>query len=125
DWSASELLAYNITVRREDVLSFFGDELGLIDHLDANLFSPADSTLAGTCRFLAYLDLASRVNAGQESALDDLAKSVLEVTGFDQIGTILRTRCDIPFTICGDSHRAASSGVFLVHLNSMILLVLR
>ena len=76
-------------------------------------------------RFLAYLDLVSRANAGQESALDDLAKSVLEVTGFDQIGTILRTRYDIPFTICGDGHRVARLDVCLVHLNSMILLVVQ
>ena len=78
-----------------------------------------------TYRFLAYLDLASRANAGQESAIDDLAKSVLEVTGFDERGTILRTRYDIPFTICGDNHRVARTDVCLVHLNSMILLVVQ
>ncbi|KAF8491859.1 hypothetical protein F5888DRAFT_1860626 [Russula emetica] len=109
DWSTSELLAYNITVQRQDVVNFFGHELGSIDHLDSNLFSSTDPTIAvdfskETYRFLAYLDLASRSNAGH-----DLAKSVLEVTGFDQIGTILRTRYEIPFTICGDSHRAARS----------------
>jgi hypothetical protein len=130
DWSTNELLAYNITVQRQDVISFFGHELGSIDHLDTNLFSSADPTIAvdfsqETYRFLAYLDLASRANAGQESAIDDLARSVLEVTGFDQRGTILRTRYDIPFTICGDSHRAARSDVCLVHLNSMILLVVQ
>ena len=130
DWSTNELLAYNITVQRQDVVNFFGHELGPIDHLDSNLFSSADPTIASdfskeTYRFLAYLDLASRANAGQESAIDDLAKSVLEVTGFDQIGTILRTRYDIPFTICGDSHGAARSDVCLVHLNSMILLVVQ
>ena len=130
DWSTNELLAYNITVQRQDVINFFGHELGSIDHLDSNLFSSADPTIAvdfsqETYRFLAYLDLASRANAGQESAIDDLARSVLEVTGFDQRGTILRTRYDIPFTICGDIHRAARSDVCLVHLNSMILLVVQ
>jgi hypothetical protein len=125
DWSTNELLAYNITVQRQDVVNFFGHELGSIDHFDSNLFSSTDPTIAvdfskETYRFLAYLDLASRANAGH-----DLAKSVLEVTGFDQIGTILRTRYEIPFTICGDSHRAARSDVCLVHLNSMILLVVQ
>jgi hypothetical protein len=47
DRSASELLAYNITVRREDVVSFFGDELRSIDHLNANLLSSAGATIAG------------------------------------------------------------------------------
>ena len=126
----NELLAYNITVQRQDVVNFFGHELGPIDYLDSNLFSSADPTIASdfskeTYRFLAYLDLASRANAGQESAINDLAKSVLEVTGFDLIGTVLLTRYDIPFTICGDSHRAARSDVCLVHLNSMILLVVQ
>jgi len=130
DWSTNELLAYNITVQRQDVVNFFGHELGSIDRLDSNLFSSADPTIAvdfskETYRFLAHLDLASRANAGQESAIGDLAKSVLEVTGFDQAGTILRMRYDIPFTICGDSHRAARSDVCLVHLNSMILLVVQ
>jgi len=130
DWSTNELLAYNIAVQRQDVVNFFGHELGPIDHLDSNLLSSADPTTASdfskeTYRFLIYLDLASRANAGQESAIDDLAKSVLEVTGFDQTGTILRTRYDIPFTICGDSRRAARSDVCLVHVNSMILLVVQ
>ena len=129
DWTSNELLAYNITVQRQDVVTFFGHELGSIDHLDSNLFSSTDPTTAvgfsqETYRFLAYLDLASRANAGQESAIDDLARSVLEVMGFDQRGTVLRSRYDIPFTICGES-RAAKSDVCLVHLNSMILLVVQ
>ena len=130
DWSENELLAYNINVQRQNPTNFFGREPGPIDHLDPNLFSTADPTISAhfsqeTYRFLAYLDLASRANAGQESAIDDLAKSVLEVTGFDERGTILRTRYDIPFTICGDNHRVARTDVCLVHLNSMILLVVQ
>jgi hypothetical protein len=127
DWSTNELLAYNVTVQRRDVVSFFGHELGSIDHLDPNLLSEGDPTAdfsKETYRFLAYLDLASRANAGQESAMDDLAKSVLEVTGFDQFGTVLRARYDIPLIICGE-YRAAKSDVCLVHLNSMILLVVQ
>lgn len=129
DWSANELLAYNITVQRQDTINFFGQELGSIDVLDPNLLSSADPSIITdftkeTYRFLAYLDLASRANSGQESAIHDLAKSVLEVTSFDELGTVLRTRYGIPFTICGD-HRVAQAGVCLVHLNSMILLVVQ
>src|SRR5262249_11101562 len=126
DWSMNELMAYNISVHRTDFTRFFGHELGPIDHLDPNLLSTADPTIAvdfsqATYRFLAYLDLASRANAGQESAIDDFGRSVLEVTGFDERGTILRTRYDIPFTICGDPDKAVKTDVCLVHLNSMIL----
>ena len=85
DWSTNELLAYNITVQRQDVSDFFGHELGSIDHLDPNLFSSADPTTAidlsqETYRFLVYLNLASRADAGLESFIVELAKSVLEVS---------------------------------------------
>jgi hypothetical protein len=67
------LLTYNITVQRQDVINFFGHELGAIDCLrvDSNLFSSADPFIAvdfskETYCFLAYLDLVSRANAGQE-----------------------------------------------------------
>jgi hypothetical protein len=130
DWSANELLAYNISVRVENVVEFFGRELGPINHLDSNLLSTADPSTATnfskeTYRFLSYLDLASRANSGQESAIDDFGRSVLEVTGFDEIGTVIRSRYSIPFTICGDPGRAANTDVCLVHLNSMILLVVQ
>ncbi|KAI0250796.1 hypothetical protein BJV78DRAFT_1217017 [Lactifluus subvellereus] len=129
DWSENELLAYNITVRRQSAIDFFGREPGPIDHLDPNLLSSADPSIVAdfskeTYRFLAYLDLASRANAGQESAIDDLAKSILEVTGFDELGTILCTRYDIPFTICGD-RRSARADVSLVHISSVILLIIQ
>ena len=130
DWSTNELLAYNITVQCQDVSDFFGHELGSIDHLDPNLFSAADPTIAldlsqETYCFLVYLNLASRADAGLESFIVELAKSVLEVTGFDQRGTVLYTGCDIPFTICGDSDQAARSSVCLVRPNTMILLVVQ
>jgi hypothetical protein len=129
DWLANELVAYNITVQPQDAVIFFGRELGSIDHLDPNLLSSADPTISNfskdTYCFLAYLDLTSHAIRGQETAIDDFAKSVLEVTGFDEVGTILRTRHDIPLTICGDSSRVAQTDVCLAHLNSVILLVVQ
>ena len=74
DWSTNELLAYNITVQRENAENF-SQELGPIDHLDPNLFSSANPTIAADfSRFLVHRDLASRSNAGQESAIDGLTK---------------------------------------------------
>jgi hypothetical protein len=129
DWSIYELSAYNIIVHRENAVEFFGQhELGPIDHLDPNLLSAADPTIAvdqNTYRFLSYLGLALCVNYGQESAIDDFGKSVLEVTGFDEKGTILRRCYDIPLTICSDEDRCSRTDICLVHLNSMILLVVQ
>lgn len=131
DWTKNELLAYNIQVSSQEAPQFFGrEQLGPIDDLDVNLLSTIDPTLAPdftkeTYRFLAYLDLASHSHVGQESAIEDFAKTVLEVTGYDtELGTILRTRYDIPFTICGEVS-VAKPDVCLVHLNSMILLVVQ
>ena len=102
DRLTSKLLAYNITVQL-----LLGHQLGSIDHFDFRLLSSADPTTdvnlsKETCRFLVYLDLVSRANVGQESAIHNLAKSVLQVTGFERIGTILRMQYDFPFAICGD-----------------------
>jgi hypothetical protein len=126
NWSTNKLMAYNISVHRTNFTRFFGHEPGPIDHLDPNLLSSADPMITvdfsqATYRFLAYLDLASHVNASQESAIDDFGRSVLEVTGFDIRGTILHTRY-----VCGDPpDKATKTDVCLVHLNSMILLVVQ
>ncbi|TEB33242.1 hypothetical protein FA13DRAFT_1812970 [Coprinellus micaceus] len=125
---SANLLA-NIQVSFQEAPQFFGRELGPIDHLEANLLSTVDPTIAAdftkeTYRFLTYLDLAAHANAGQDSAIGDLARTALEVTGYDELGTILRTRYDIPFTICGE-WSAARTDVCLVHVSSMILLVLQ
>jgi len=100
-----------------------------MDHLDAKLLSTVDPSIASnlskeTYRFLALLDLASHADVGQESAINDFGKAVLEVTGYDELGTILRSRYDIPFTVAGET-RAAKTGLCLVHLSSMILLVVQ
>jgi hypothetical protein len=86
-------------------VDFFGHALGSIDHLDSNLFSSMGlqvdiNVSKETYRFLTYLNLAScaDLDARQETAIDDLAKSVLEIIRFDQKGTVLCTRCDIPFS---------------------------
>lgn len=106
----NDLLAYNITIQCQNASS--------TDPTIAANFSRA------TYRFLAYLEQASRTNAGQDAPLVDLARSALQVTGFDELCTILRTRYDIPFTICGDGSRTVRTDVCPA-FNSMILLVVQ
>jgi hypothetical protein len=77
-----------------------------------------------TFRLLQYLDLASRANPGQESAIDDFAKEVLRVIGYEERGTLLRSRYAISFTICGSS-RLAQTDVCIVRGSATILLVLK
>jgi hypothetical protein len=57
-----------------------------------------------TYRILLYLDLASRANSGQESAIDDFAREILQVLGYETRGLILRSRYAIPLLIFGETN---------------------
>ena len=131
EWTVNELLAYNIAVHRQSSVEFFGFEpSSSLDYLDSHfvldpLDAPSDDISDHSYRLLQYLDLATRANSGQESAIDDFAKEVLRVIGFEERGTLLRSRYAIPFTICGDSSRSAQSDVCLLHGNTTILLIIQ
>jgi len=75
-----------------------------------------------TYRFLAYLDLAT--NSSQETAVDDFARELLHIVGFEERGRILRTRHIIPLSICGENNTVAQTDVCLVDQRSTILLLL-
>lgn len=63
--------------------------------MDDNL--PADEALSNsTYRLIQYLSLATNAHRGQGSAADDFAKELLQVLGFEQRGTLLRSRFAIP-----------------------------
>lgn len=131
EWTENELLAYNIVVHRQSSVEFFGFEPNSsLDYLDPHfvldpLDAPTDGISDQSYRLLQYLDLATRANSGQESAIDDFAKEVLRVIGFEERGTLLRSRYAIPFTICGDASRSAQSDICLIHGNSTILLIIQ
>ncbi|PIA12560.1 hypothetical protein COEREDRAFT_84042 [Coemansia reversa NRRL 1564] len=131
EWTVNELLAYDIVVHHQSSMEFFGFEpKSSLEYLDPHfvqntLDAPSEDISDQSYRLLQYLDLATRANSGQESAIDDFAKEVLRVTGFEERGTLLRSRYAIPFTICGDSSRSAQSDVCLIHGNSTILLIIQ
>lgn len=74
---------------------------------------------------LQYLDLASRANAGQESAIDEFFQELLRMLRFEERGLLLRTRYKIPLTICADSTCTAQTDVCRIHPTSVILLLLQ
>ncbi|KAN0114121.1 hypothetical protein V8E52_007097, partial [Russula decolorans] len=81
-----------------------------------------------TCRLLQYLDLASRANSDQESAIDDFAKEILRALGYEERGLLLRSRYAIPLLISGDPNRSTQTGVlpsFRARRSSTILLVVQ
>jgi hypothetical protein len=129
DWSRNELLAYNIVVHHQSTEAFFGHNIDSnLAHIDPLLLSgslDSEGLSDATYRVLQYLDLATRANAGQESAIDDFAKEILRVVGYEERGTLLRSRYAIPLTISGETNWLAQTDVCLVHGSSTILLVVQ
>lgn len=62
---------------------------------------------------------------GQESAINDLAKEILPVLGYERRGLIIRSRYNIPLQTCGDPDRSARTAVSLIQFPSTILLVVQ
>lgn len=130
DWTSNDLIAYNIAIRRQSSETFFGYKPNTIpDTIDPAFLTatipPQDNLSDGTYRLLQYLDVATRVNSGQESAIHDFAKELLRSLGFEERGTLLRSRYAIPFMICGDDRRSAQTDLCLVQGTRTILLVIR
>jgi len=131
DWTTNDLLAYNISVSSQSPNNFYGQPLPTVESLsslDPNLLSGTLDTQGlsdGTYRLLQYLDLASRANSGQESAIDDFAREILRTLGYEKRGLLLRSRYAIPLMISGDPKRSAQTDVCLVQGSSTILLVVQ
>jgi hypothetical protein len=131
DWTANDLQTYNIKVSSQSPDSFYGTPLPAttdLSSLDPHLVSGTLSTPGlsdETFRLLQYLDLASRANAGQESAIDDFAREILRMLGYESRGVLLRSRYAIPLLICGDPNRSAQTDVSLVQGSTTILLVVQ
>ena len=127
DWGRNELLSYHITVTPISPQEFFrqGADPSLTGLDPALINSPLDDTNVSddTYRFLTYLDLTT--NAGQETAIDDFARKLLRIVGFEERGCVLRTRHIIPLSICGDINKVAQTDVCLLDRRSTILLVLQ
>ena len=132
DWTRNELLAYNITVSSQSPEAFYLQPLPELASLatdsgfDPNLLSGTLSTQGlsrETHRLLEYLDMASRPNSNQESAVHDFAKEILRALGYELRGSILRTRHTIPLLINGDPNRSAQIDVCPVQASSDVILL--
>ncbi len=112
DWSEQEMLAYCITVDHLTPLQFFGHDPDTKPYpFSEHLLSTGNPTIAheisdAEYEFLAFLQQALEPDA-LEPAIDEFGRQLLKVTGFQERGTLLRTRVAIPLTICGDSTRSA------------------
>ena len=138
-WSTNELSAYNITVRRQSVVDFFGHELPSIDHLDPNLLSsiqfnipapPPTGTCMQTLRFLKLLIWISGAPhmPDSDSIITDFTCSVLRVTGFElRVDGVVLIRRGLSLAICGDINRKSTPDLSLItyHVTPLILLLVQ
>jgi hypothetical protein len=129
DWTLNELLAYNVVVRCQNDLEFFGhSDVSNLSHMDPLLLSSsADSEGLSdpTHRALQYLHLATTTSNGQEAAIDDFTKEILRIVGYEVCGTLLQSRFTIPLTISGETSKLAQPDICLVQGSSTVLLVVR
>lgn len=131
DWNFNELAAYHIQIEREAAQIFFHGPLASVGDYDSRLLSSAslDQLIdcpETICNFLTCAAVAGTADPNQASAIDDLAKSVLWVTGFYKPGvTHLRPQFSIPLNIRGDDKQVAQSNVCLQHIPSMMLLLVQ
>jgi len=75
------------------------------------------------CRLAMFFLVDTHI--GQESAVDDFARELLRMLGFEEHGTILRTRYAIPLNICGEPSRSAQTDICLLHHASTIFLLVQ
>lgn len=131
DWTSNDLDAYNIIVRLQSAEDFFGYQPDILpetidpDFLTATV-PPKENLSNANYRLLQYLDLATKPNSGQESAIHDFARELLRLLDFEERGTLLRSRYAIPFMISGDTGRVAQTDLcFMQEGSSTILLVIQ
>ena len=135
DWTASDLVAYNISVYSQTPNKFYGRSLPTIasfsSSLDPNLLSgtlDTDGLSDETYRLLQYIDLASGANLGQVTVVDDFAREILRALGYEKRDLLFRrSRYALPLSsygmpICG---RLPQTSVSLVQGSSIILLVVQ
>jgi len=127
DWTANELIAYNITLVPQSKEEFFGT----IDFPD-----PTEPSLLGfmtnetrqtaadkkTKQLLHYLDLAMEPNIGQEAAVDNFAAELLRSLEYDDNDRIVFIRHAIPLLICGENS-VAQTDVCIMDDDEILLLL--
>ena len=75
-------------------------------------------------KLLGYMNLASSVKEGRQSAVDDFASSLLRIMDYDTRDRMVRTRYDIAFFTCGVETRAQTDiCVIADEVRNLLLLV--
>ncbi|KAJ8594017.1 hypothetical protein M405DRAFT_761101, partial [Rhizopogon salebrosus TDB-379] len=121
-WTTRELLAYNISIVREDEQSFFGGPLP--KYAGPAGFAQHENPVPGIDEpsFALMKRARLKVMDGCESNTDDYTAEMLRVLGFETEETIVCMQKNIPLTMCRRRVNTNADVCIMDH-NSDILLV--
>jgi hypothetical protein len=126
DWTANELLAYNITVVYQDFARFFEIPHAPQPTIPVNVLTTEHHSNApddATYRVLKSMDLAMALAPAEESAVDDFAVVLLRALGYEPRGRSLRTRKDLHLVICGETRHAKTDVCLIDDDDNIVLLI--
>lgn len=129
DWTANELLSYNIKIVEQSFAHFFqAADLPPLSEGTRSFVETLDRAAAkqandkDTYKLLNHLDLAHNPEVGQEAAVDRFADVLLEKLGYTSGFRITLTRQSFPLLICGSNCKARTN-VCICDENDILLFV--
>jgi hypothetical protein len=130
EWVQNDLASYNIHVHSQTDAKFFGPNKDTcIAHIDPDLVSAtknSEETVSdSTHRILHYLVMTTKSFARDQSALNDFAREMMHIEGYEERGNLLRSGYSIPFTVAGEANLQTQTALALLHRTSTILLLVR
>ena len=105
DWTINDLAAYNISISRQDTTTFFGQAtLPPPPHHSDLLNTSTVAEMEDSYQVIQYMNLVMQSAPGEDSAVVDFTVQLLRVMGYGdrRLGTVIRSRKDIPLIICGE-----------------------
>ena len=128
--SSHDLMSYAVSQSPDNFYGTPLPTLASLSGLDSNLLSGTLSTQGlsdETHRLLQYLDLASRANPGQESAIHDFMREILRVLGYEKRGFLIHSYSALPPPTSDiglfQERKAAKAHVSLIQGSSTIRLL--
>lgn len=129
DWGQNELIAYNISLSSISPQEFYRSvPEPPLNHLDANILNAhagakEPDVSDAVASYLSHLDLAYGCYS-RECHIVDFAVRSLELLGFNERGTVVSTRYDMPLQIVAETRSAQTDVCILDVSRMMVLLVL-
>jgi hypothetical protein len=134
DWGPNDLDAFNISIIEQDQETFFEGPLpaykgpaGFLQHEDlAGAFQHEEGVEGldkSSLALIKRLDLAMKITEGEESTIGDFTAELLRAMGYERDLTVVCTRKDIRFIMCGEPVYAKTDACVLDPGSDIYLLV--